>query len=104
MSRWSRLWKAVKVWWRNQPPPYPDRSHLVLAKKLLNEYWNLYCQRTNPSVGNKTILPEYGWQAADIVEREGHKRSSSLEAEVRTLALTMDKLISYLELTIRNEE
>lgn len=91
MSRWERLWKAVKEWWRNDTPPFPNFGVLIHARELIYDYNKLYCQRT------KISIPGHSWQAASIVEREGHQRSPSLESEIRVLALTLEKVISYLE-------
>jgi len=89
-SRWSRLFQAIKCWWRNEPPLVLDLTPLTQVRKLLNDYSDLYGQRVqlDPSLTN---------QAAEIVEREGHKRRPGIESEVRVLAIAIERLLAQME-------
>jgi hypothetical protein len=91
MSRWARLWKAIKDWWRNEPPPLVNSSdYLSIASKALSQYDDIYCRRLK-------IPPGLSGQTAEIVMREGHQRPATIESEVRVLAITVERLLRHLQ-------
>lgn len=91
-SRWARLWKAVVQWWKNEPLQGIEKGLLLDARKFLREYDDLYGQRTK--IDNHQIRS----QAADVVSREGYKRPPTLQSELRTLALVLERILGHLEL------
>jgi hypothetical protein len=97
-SRWSRLWNAVKRWWLNEEPPVLDLTPITHVRKLLMDYDDLYRQRAGIDV------PGFASQAADIVEREGHKRAPGLESEVRVLAIAVERLLAQMELDLQQRQ
>ena len=103
-SRWQVLWGALKKWWKNEPPPVnapPPPDWLCGARDFLREYDELYSQRCMINTNIRGGY-DYSAQAAEAIRREGHKRSPSLESEVRTLALTVERILGHLELDAEN--
>jgi hypothetical protein len=106
-SRWTKLWKAIVKWWKNEPlpepMPLPPQEVLDNARSFLREYDELYSKRTKIDVpsspkGFHMSSANYSAQAAEAVLREGHKRSTGIESEIRVLALTVERLLGHLEL------
>jgi hypothetical protein len=97
-SKWSRLWNAVKHWWRNEPPPVLDLTPLIHVRKLLKDYDDLYLQRC------KIERPDFSSQAAAIIEAEGHKRAPGIPSEVRTLAIAIERLLTQMELDLQQRQ
>lgn len=90
-SRWDVLWKAIVRWWKNEGvPQFPHQEFLRDARKSLVDYDELYCKRTK-------VNPLYSNQVAEIALQEGRKRAPVLESEVRVLAITVKRLLGYLE-------
>jgi hypothetical protein len=73
-----------------------------MARDFLKEYDDLYNQRCQINTSLRGGGNYFAAQAAEAVYREGHKRSPSLESEVRTLALTMERILGHLELDAEN--
>jgi len=90
MTRWQRFKKAFRWLWYGEP--LTDTSLLQEASKYLEQYDNLYGERT------KISNPQFRDQAAAIVAAEGHKRAPSIESEVRVLAITLERLTKHLRL------
>ncbi len=96
-SRWTKLWKAVVRWWKNKPPIPVTDELLDNARTFLRDYDDIYTRR------NKLINPSYSAQAAEAIFQEGHKRAPTLESEVRTLALILERVVGHLELERERE-
>jgi hypothetical protein len=75
-----------------------DRSPLNHVRKLLQDYDDLYRQRC------KIDRPDFSSQAAQIIEREGHKRAPGIESEIRVLAIAIERLLEQMELDLQQRQ
>lgn len=108
MSRWAKLWGAVRKWWKNEPPK--PNEVLESALELLMQYDQLYGQRITKHLDQEDKTGKMGRlptmdlalvrdQAASAMwdERADKKRRVCIESEVRVLALAVARIQRYLE-------
>ena len=91
MRRFKKLWRAIVQWWKDEDPPPPNRKVMKSARKLLEQYDDLY--------GRRIGITDYKLrdQATSIVVHEDHQRPVSLENEVRVLAIATNQILRHLE-------
>jgi len=97
--KWWRRFKRVLVRWLSSDPPEELFQLLREAKRNLEQYDNLYGERLHIE------HPGYRSQAAaivqDMVDRRKISRPANLDSEVRMLALTVERLIRYIDFDLK---
>ena len=98
MPLWRLRWRAIVRWWRQEPPVLDRLSENLLkeAWKYLEEYLDIHERRCQTK--------GFSNRAAEVIAQEGHKRSPSLESEVRVLAIAIERIADYLKLDLMDKQ